>query len=60
MRRQPNKPVQLHLLDRRPATNRVWQSMPRTEREEVTQLVATMMQQHLQGDVSTVEEVIDE
>jgi len=47
-KRQQAKSVQLHLLDRRPATHRVWQAMSKSAQHEVIDLLATMMQQHIE------------
>jgi hypothetical protein len=46
--RKPIKPVQLHLLDRRPAKHRVWDAIPSEVRDEVKHLVKAMLQRHIE------------
>lgn len=58
-RRNQRASIQMHLLDRRPKTNRVWKAIPRPVQEDVTRLLAMMLRQSVEAGGIT-EEVDDE
>lgn len=54
--KRPPAPIQMHLLDQRPPTDRVYSSIPIESKEELLRLLADMIGAHVERSESEADD----